>query len=104
MAKKRKLLKIGRTDVKSALGFFTRDGYKIYVASSQDDVDQFVRHGGYAPEDLRPMSEIEATFRRSSALKFISWCRFGKMGCIVPQGARQVTFDYDTQKVVLRIR
>ena len=104
MAKKRKLLKIGRTDVKSALGFFTRDGYKIYVAASQEDVDNYVSRGGYTMEEFHPMSEIESVYRGSSALKFISWCRFGYMGCIVPQGAHKVTFDYDTQKVVLRIR
>lgn len=103
MAGKRKLLKIGRTNVTSALGFFTRDGYQIYVAASQEDVDSYVKHGGFTAEDLRPMEEIESVYRGSSAFKFISWCRPGYMGCIVPQGAHQVTFDYDTQKVVLRI-
>jgi len=100
MKKTRKLLRIGRVDVKSALGFFWHDNHKLYVAATPEDIDEW-KERGYTEADLHPMSELECAFRNSSALKFISWC---KTGGIVRQGARQVTFEYDTQKVVLRIR
>lgn len=96
----RKLLKIGKTDVKYALGFFWRDRHKLYVAATPEDVAHYNAHG-YTDADFHPMSELESAFRESTAFKFISWCKFG---CIVRQCARQVTFEYDTQKVVLHIR
>ena len=98
--RKRKLLKIGKTDVKSALGFFWHDRHKLYVAATPEDIAHY-KSQGYTDADLHPMSELETAFRESTALKFISWCKFG---CIVRQGAHQVTFEYDNQKVVLRIR
>lgn len=96
----KRLIKVGKTDVRHALGFFWHDQTKIYVAENQEAVDEWKRRG-YGDSDLHPMAELENAFRESTALKFISWC---KSGGIVRQGARQVTFDYTTHKVVLRIR
>ena len=95
-----RLLKIGKTDVRSALGFFWHDNHKIYVAATPEDIVEW-KERGYKDGDLHKMSELESAFRSSSALKFISWC---KTGCIVRQGATQVTFEYDDKKVVLRMR
>lgn len=100
MGKNSRLIKIGRTDVRSALGFFWHDNHKIYVAATTEDIVEW-KERGYTDGDLHKMAEIEAAFRSSSALKFISWCR---TGCIVRQGAAQVTFEYDDKKVVLRMR
>ena len=102
MAKKRRPIRIGRTNVKDALGFFWNDRHKIYVASSPQDIDEH-KARGYSDTDLHPMDELEQAFRDSSALRFISWCSSKKSGCIVRQGARQVTFDYGDDKVVLHI-
>lgn len=98
--RQKKLLRIGRTDVRYALGFYWCDNNKIYVAATKADVDEWKTHG-YTDADLHPMEELEDAYRNSSAFKFISWC---KVGSIVRQGARQVTFDYNTHKVVLRMR
>ena len=101
-----KLIKVGRTDVHSALGFFWHDGHKIYLAATPEEVDVWKMHG-YSDSDLHPMCELEAAFRSSSSMKFISWCNVkgsAKRGMVVPQGARSVTFDYSTHKVVLRMR
>jgi hypothetical protein len=100
VGKESRLIKIGRTDVRSALGFFWHDNHKIYVAATPEDIVEWKEHG-YTDGDLHKMAEIETAFRSSSALKFISWC---KSGCIVRQGATQVTFEYDDKKVVLRMR
>jgi len=99
MTKKRRLIRVGRTNVKDALGFFWRDRHKIYVAASPQDIDEY-KSRGYSDKDLHPMEDLEQAFRDSGALRFISWCG---ISCIVRQGARQVTFDYGDDKVVLRI-
>lgn len=96
----KRLIRVGKTDVRNAIGFFWHDRHKIYVAANRSDVDEWKKRG-YEEACLHPMDELEDAFRNSSALKFISWC---STGTIVRQGARQVTFDYDTHKVVLRIR
>ena len=96
----KRLIKVGKTDVRCALGFFWHDSHKIYVAATKADVDEW-KTRGYTDADLHPMEELEDAYRNSSAFKFISWC---KCGSIVRQGARQVTFDYNTHKVVLRMR
>jgi len=100
--KERRLIKVGKTDVRNALGFFWHDNHKIYVAATPEDIVEW-KERGYSDGDLHRMHELEDAFRSSSALKFISWCHPDN-GCIVRQGATQVTFEYDTQKVVLRIR
>ena len=102
MKKHGRLIKIGKTDVRSALGFFWHDNHKIYVAATPEDIVEW-KEKGYTDGDLHKMSELESAFRSSSALKFISWCHVNS-GCIVRQGARQVTFEYDDKKVVLRRR
>lgn len=96
----RRLVKIGKVSVKNAIGFFWFDKTKIYVAKSLKDVKEFEKRG-YTKRDLHDMSELEQAFRDSSSLRFISWCDTGN---IVRQGARQVTFDYNTDKVVVHIR
>lgn len=98
--RQKRLIKVGKTDVRNALGFFWHDRHKIYVAATKADVDEW-RERGCSEMDLHPMEKLEDAFRESTALKFISWC---KAGCIVRQGAHQVTFDYNTHKVVLRMR
>lgn len=100
MGRNSRLIKIGRTDVRCALGFFWHDNHKIYVAATTEDIVDW-KERCYRDGDLHDMSELESAFRSSSALKFISWC---KSGCIVRQGATQVTFEYDDKKVVLRMR
>lgn len=96
----KRLIKVGKTDVRNAIGFFWHDGHKIYVAATKSDVEEWKKRG-FTDADLMPMEGLEDAFRNSTALKFISWCNTGS---IVRQGAKQVTFEYDTQKVVLRIR
>ncbi len=96
----RRLIKIGKTVVKSAIGFFWHDRHKIYVAATPEDIDEYKKRG-YTDEDLHPMDEIEQAFKDSEALRFISWC---KLGGIVRQGARQVTFEYTTHKSVIHIK
>lgn len=96
----KRLIKVGKTDVRNAIGFYWFDNNKIYVASTKADVDEWKTHG-YTDADLHPMEDLEDAYRNSSALKFISWCNNGP---IVHQGARQVTFDYNTHQVVLRMR
>lgn len=100
MVKNSRLIKIGKVDVRHALGFFWHDNHKIYVAATQEDIVEWKKRG-YKDGDLNKMSDLESAFRSSSAMKFISWC---KTGCIVRQGATQVTFEYDDKKVVLRMR
>ena len=100
MGAKRKLVKIGKVSVKNAIGFFWHDRHKIYVVSSPEDIEEFKSHG-YEDSDLHPMEELEQAFRDSEALRFISWCN---LGSIVREGARQVTFDYGEDKVVIHIR
>ena len=95
-AEERRPVKIGRTSVMNAVGFFWFDYSKILVAKDMDDVGLFKGYG----KKLRPMDEIERVFRDSSFLRSISWCGGG---VIVRQGARQVTFDYGTDKVVLHL-
>lgn len=94
-----KLIKVGKTDVKSALGFFWHDRHKIYVAATPEDIVEWKKRG--ADYCLHPMSQLEQAFRDSEALRFISWC---KLGGIVRQGARQVTFEYTTHKSVIHIK
>lgn len=98
--REQRLIRIGKKCVKSALGFFWHDRHKIYIAATPEDIDNW-KSRGYSDADLHPMSELEDAFRNSTAFKFISWCNTGS---IVPQGARQVTFEYTTHKVVLHIR
>ena len=100
MGKNSRLIKIGRTDVKSALGFFWHDRHKIYVAATPEDIAEW-RSRGCTEKDLHPMSELEQAFKDSEVLRFISWC---KTGGIVRQGARQVTFEYTTHKSVIHIK
>jgi hypothetical protein len=102
MAKKRRPIRVGRTCVKDALGFFWGDRHKIYIAATPQDIDEFSSRG---PDykSLYLMEDLEQTFRESGALRFISWCSSKKSGCIVRQGARQVTFDYGDDKVVIHI-
>ena len=99
MGKNSRLIKIGRTDVRSALGFFWHDWHKIYVAATQEDVREWEKRGYEC--GLRPMSELEQAFKDSTAFRFISWC---KLGNIVRQGAKQVTFEYATHKSVIHIK
>lgn len=98
--KGRKLIKIGKTTVKSALGFFWHDKTKIYVVKEPKEISG---SPGFTNDDLHPMEELEAAFRESTFLRFVSWLDVGK-GCIVRQGARKVTFDYGTEKSVIHIR
>lgn len=98
----RRPIKIGRTSVKNALGFFWHDRCKIYVAATQEDIDEY-RSRGYDEKDLHKMEEIESAFRESGALRFISWCGSSRLRSIVRQGATQVTFDYGDDKVVFHI-
>ena len=95
--KESKLLRVGRVDVKSALGFFWIDGYKMYVAANRKDIAALEECGG----KLLPMSKLEQAFRNSGALRFVSWCG---QGGIVSQGAHQVTFDYADHKSVIHIK
>lgn len=95
----RRLVKIGKVSVKNAMGFFWLDKTKIYVARNLKDVQEFEERG-FTKRNFHDMSELEKAFRESSALRFVSWC---DTGCIVRQGARQVTFDYGTDKVVVHI-
>ena len=97
---KSKLIRIGRTDVKSALGFFWHDRHKIYVAATPEDIVEWKKRG-CDKGDLHPMSELEQAYKDSEALRFISWC---KLGGIVRQGARQVTFEYTTHKSAIHIK
>lgn len=99
MKRAKRLLKIGNADVKSALGFIWLDKTHLYVVGSLDDLtgDRFT------PDDIRPMDELENAFRESSFLKSISWLNVSK-GCIVRQGAKQVTFNYGTEKSVIHIQ
>lgn len=114
-----KLIKIGKVVVKSALGFFWRD-YSMYVANSTQDMLDY-KAMGFRDEEFHAMSELEEAFKSSSPFRFISWCqsacvaggkdgnspRYTKWtlgGCIVRQGAKQVTFDYTTHKSVIRIK
>lgn len=103
MTKKRKPIKIGNTCVKNALGFFWHDRCKIYVVATPEDIDEY-KGRGYTDKELHPMQDIEEAFRQSVALRFISWCKSKGLGCIVRQGAGQVTFDYGDDKVVIHIR
>lgn len=96
----RRLVKIGKVSVKNAMGFFWSDKTKIYVAKSPKDIQEFEERG-FSKKDFRDMSELEKAYRESTALRFISWC---DLGCIVRQGASQVTFDYNTDKVVIHTR
>lgn len=96
--KENKLIKVGRTCVKDALGFFWHDHHKIFVAATPEDIVEWKSRG---MENVHPMSELEDAFRESTALKFISWC---KTGGIVPQGAKQVAFEYTTHKSVIHIK
>lgn len=96
----RRLVKVGKIGVKSALGFFWHDHHKIYVAATQKDIDEHKRRG-LDDNALHPMEELEQAFKDSNALRFISWCG---SGCIVRQGARQVTFEYTTHKSVIHIK
>ena len=96
----KRLIKVGKTDVRNAMGFFWHDSHKIYVAATKSDIEEWKKRG-FTEADLMPMEELEDAFRNSTALKFVSWCSNGP---IVRQGARQVTFDYNTHKVVLRMR
>ena len=98
--RRKRLIRVGKTDVRCAIGFFWHDCHKIYVAATKSDVDEW-NSRGYSEADIHPMEDLEDAYRNSTALKFISWCNDGP---IVRQGARQVTFDYNTHKVVLRMR
>lgn len=95
----KRLLRVGRSDVRNALGFFWHDRTKIYVARRSADVDEWAERG-FSDGDLRPMAELEAAYRASGALRFVSWCS-PKDGCIVRQGARRVTFIYQEEKSVV---
>lgn len=97
-----KLIRIGNKGVKSALGFFWHDRHKIYVAATPEDIDTWKKRG-YKDSMLHPMHELERTFRDSTSLRFISWCDV-KRGCLVRQGARQVTFEYVDSKVVVHLK
>lgn len=99
MKRVKRLLKIGKSDVKSALGFIWIDKAHLYVVGSSDDL----KGDRFTPDDIRPMDELENAFRESSFLKSISWLNVSK-GCIVRQGAKKVTFDYGTEKSVIHIR
>lgn len=102
MGRNRRLIKVGRTFVNNAIGFFWHDKTRIYVAKSKKDIDEW-KCRGFGDEDLHPMCELEQAFKDSSALRFISWCDV-KMGGIVKQGARQVKFEYDTHVSVIHIK
>ena len=43
MKKHGRLIKIGKTDVKSALGFFWHDNHKIYVAATPEDIVEAIK-------------------------------------------------------------
>lgn len=93
----KRLIKVGKTDVRNAIGFFWIDNGKIFVAATQEDVDKWSTKSSV----LRPMEELEQAFKDSHALRFVSWCG---SGAIVRQGARQVTFEYDTHKSIMHIK
>ena len=78
----------------------------VTVNVCRNMLDAQIRRGKNVTDSLNKEitdsgDELEDAFRNSTALKFISWCNNGP---IVHQGARQVTFDYNTHKVVLRMR
>ena len=96
---KRRLIKIGNVSVKNAIGFFWQDKTKIYVVRNVEDMLGYqARHHGAC---LYSMDRLESAFRDSSSLRSISWYDAGN---IVRQGARQVTFDYGSDKVVFHTR
>ena len=94
----KKLTAISGISVKHALGFFTDGCHKIYVAETPEDIDTM---HGYGYGELCPMSALEATFKDSCPLRFISWVDVAKP-CIVPQCAKQVTFEYMTDKDIVK--
>ena len=92
-----RLLRIGNADVSSALGFIRR-GRAFHVVASRSDIEA---GAAQAWGEVRPMHRLEGEFLASSALRYVSWMRGG---AIVREGARQVTFLYDTHKSTVRIR
>ena len=98
MAKANKLFKVNGVSVKDALGFFTDGCHKIYVAETLEDAEK-MRDLDY--DYLHPMSELEKTFDDSCPLRFISWVDLTKPE-IVPQCAKRVVFEYNTEKHVLK--
>lgn len=93
-----RLLRIGRVNVKSAVGFFVRDNAYIVVAADPEDMGSYWRT--YGDARLRPMHELEQAFKDAGALRCISWV---DGGIIVKPCARQVSFVYATHKVVMHI-
>lgn len=103
MAKRRprgdfRLLRIGRVNVKSAVGFFVRDNTYIVVAADPEDIGSYRRT--YEDALLRPMHELEQSFKDAGALRSISWV---DGSIIVKPCAKQVSFVYATHKVVMHI-
>lgn len=96
----KKLTAISGISVKHALGFFTDGCHKIYVAETPEDIATMK---GYEYEELCPMSALEDTFKGACPLRFISWVDLNKP-CIVPQCARRVTFEYNTEKRVIKFK
>lgn len=93
------LLKIGKTDVRSALGFFLR-GHRFTVVAGHADLERLLGEGHEAAE-LRRMGEIEAAFLGASAFGYIQWSHGGM---IVREGARRISFLYDTHRSTICIR
>lgn len=93
-----RLLRIGRVNVKSAVGFFVRDNAYIVVAADPEDIGSYRRT--YGDAHLRPMHELEQAFKDAGALRSIAWVD-GRI--IVRMCARQVSFVYATHKVVMHI-
>ena len=96
----KKLLKVSGKSVAHALGFFTDGCHKIYVAETQEDIKTMK---GYDYGEMHPMTALEKTFEGSCYLRFISWVNVEKP-CIVPQCAKRVTFEYNTEKRVIKFK
>ena len=101
MKSESKLLKIGRANVKSAIGYFCHNGYQFYVASGSEEVQEWKKRG--ADCHLHAMSELEDAFMKGHPFRFITWCNPAK-GYIVRQGAKKLTFVYTTHKSVIHIK
>ena len=94
----KKLVNISGISVKHALGYFTDECHKFYVAETKEDIDMM---NGYGYSELHPMSALEKSFDGSCPLRFISWVDVEKP-CIVPQCEKRVSFEYMTDKEIVK--
>lgn len=86
---RKKLVKIGRVSVESAIGFGYDGCHKFYVADTVGAVAALVEDG----YTVYPMDKLEEKFKGSCPLRFISLEDLEKPD-IVRQGCGRVTFTY----------